>query len=243
MDAHSLRARLRPLMRRTSWAGQALQSIRSLRFALHTPRRAFDDIHRRHFLKSREDRERAGPHMPESGHIRLLLQALIEKYDVQTLLHIPCGDFHWLSRIDLNGCTYIGGDVLPEVVQANTERFAGPACSFRRIDILRDRLPRAEMLLCRDLLVHLSTAHIRRALANIKRCDIRFLLTTHYVRAGTYEDIATGGWRPVNFRLAPFHFPEPLETLFERAPDCGDYRGARALGKSLALWRMCDLPG
>lgn len=238
MHADSLRARLRPAMRRKPWFRELMDRVEALRFALDAPGHVFDDIHRRNFRKAVEARVRGDA--PENGRLPLLLQALIEKYDVQTLLDLPCGDFHWLSRVHLNGCTYIGGDAVTDVVEANAGRYASSSRSFLRIDILRDRLPRAELLLCRDLFVHLSASHIRRAIANIRRCDIRYLLMTQHTRAGTYEEIDTGGWRPIDFRLPPFGFPEPLETLYERG---GEFRGAQALGKSLALWRVCDLPG
>jgi hypothetical protein len=243
MHADTLKARLRPWMRKAPWMKTAMDRIRSLRFALHTPKRAYEEICRRNFRKGAQACTRPGMDLPENGHIRLLLQAVIEKYDVQTLLDLPCGDFHWMSQTRMNGCTYIGGDMVPDVVQFNTDRYASPSCMFRRIDILKDRLPKAELLLCRDLFVHLSTGHIRRALANIRRSDIRFLLMTHYCRAASYEDIETGDWRPINFRLPPWGFPEPLELLSERVNGAGAGQGAQALGKSLALWRVCDLRG
>jgi len=102
---------------------------------------------------------------------------------------------------------------------------------------LESPLPAADMLLCRDCLVHLSNAHIRRALANIRASDTTYLLTTTFTDRDRNQDIPTGSWRPINLLLPPYNFPEPLRLIDERCPD------PTYADKHLGLWRVADIPG
>ena len=96
----------------------------------------------------------------------------------------------------------------------------------------------ADLLLCRDCLVHLSFADIARAIANIRAATVTYLLTTTFPAQRANEDIRTGDWRPLNLEAAPFGWPAPLEYLVEK---CTEGNGLFA-DKSLGLWRVDSLP-
>ena len=85
--------------------------------------------------------------------------------------------------------------------------------------------------------MHLSFEDIGKALENLKRSDIRFVMTTTFPEEPQNEDIVTGGWRPLNFLLPPFSWPEPLFLLNEGCTEAG---GAFA-DKSLGIWELSDL--
>jgi hypothetical protein len=110
---------------------------------------------------------------------------------------------------------------------------------FVRADVLRDPLPRADAVLCRDLFTHLSFAEIRRAVANFRRSGATYLLTTTYTNPRPNHDTAGGEWRTLNLTLPPLCFPAPLRVVNEK---CVEARGTLA-DKSLAVWRLADLPG
>jgi hypothetical protein len=101
----------------------------------------------------------------------------------------------------------------------------------------QDPLPEADLLLCRDCLVHLSFADIGRALSNVLRSGLPYLLTTTFPECEVNEDIVTGDWRPLNLELEPFGFPPPSELLNERCSEAG---GLFA-DKSLGLWQLAEL--
>jgi hypothetical protein len=141
-----------------------------------------------------------------------------------------------MAAVDLPGVRYIGADLLPEVVARAAER--SPGREFLQLDLTASPLPPADLLLCRDCLVHLSFADIAGALTNIRRADVRFLLATTFPLEPANRDIRTGDWRPLNLELAPFDFPPALELLDE---GCTEHGGVFA-DKSLGLWRVADLP-
>ena len=109
---------------------------------------------------------------------------------------------------------------------------------FRRLDLCSDELPKADVVLCRDCLVHLSLANVRRAVENLKRSGSQWLLTTTFPECEENLDIQDGDWRMLNFELAPFAWGKPERLLVEGCTESGGgYED-----KSLGLWRIADLP-
>ncbi|MGC7097263.1 class I SAM-dependent methyltransferase [Amycolatopsis lurida] len=178
-----------------------------------------------------------GSEADQTARLRAGLPELLARFGVRTLLDLPCGDFGWLSEVELGVERYIGADIVAELIARNTERY-GRDREFRVLDLTADELPRADAVLCRDCLVHLSHADIRRAIGNLRRSGSRYLLTTHFGGTTVNQDISTGDWRPLNLCLEPFGFPEPLAVLLE---GCTEEGGAFA-DKALALWEISSLP-
>jgi hypothetical protein len=99
-------------------------------------------------------------------------------------------------------------------------------------------LPQADVILCRDCLVHFSFANIIAAFRTIKASGARYLLTTTFPDRQVNKDIVDGDWRPLNLERAPFLLPAPQSVLLE---DCTEEGGAYA-DKALAVWGVSDLP-
>lgn len=175
-----------------------------------------------------------GASLDQTAAVRRGVPRLCRQLEVRTLLDLPCGDFSWMTTVDLGDTRYIGADLLPELIQANTQRFAQAGREFRVLDLLSSPLPAADLVLCRDCLVHLSFADIARAIANLRASRITYLLTTSFPGQPVNEDIRTGDWRPLNLQAAPFHWPSPEDILVE---ECTEGDGLFA-DKSLALWRL-----
>ena len=173
----------------------------------------------------------------QTATLRRQLPLLLERLRTRVLLDIPCGDFSWLSRVELPVRSYVGGDIVPEIIQRNLEQFPSPNRTFLVLDLSRDPVPAGDLLLCRDCLVHFSFADIRRTLANVIESDVTYLLSTTFTDCKENEDITTGDWRPINLQLPPFDFPPPLELLREDSSEGGGIFG----DKSLGLWQMEDL--
>jgi hypothetical protein len=197
----------------------------------------FRDIYRRNHWSGPESRSGLGAGQDQTAVLTTALPDLLRRLGVEVLLDLPCGDYGWMRRIELPVARYIGADLLAEVVRPLEERFGDGAHSFVVLDLTRDPLPEADLLLCRDCLVHLSFGDIRCALVNVLRSGIPWLLTTTFPQCEVNEEIATGDWRPLDLEREPFGFPAPVELLNERCTESG---GLFA-DKSLGLWRTVDL--
>lgn len=179
-----------------------------------------------------------GSDLVQTAAIRAALPPLLAELQVTTMLDLPCGDGGWISTLALPVREYTGADIVPELVEANSRTYGNEQRRFALLDLTRDELPRADLLLCRDCLVHLSGDDIWRALHNVKRSGIRYLLTTTFTAQESYEEITTGDWRALNLERAPFHFPAPLALINEGCTE-GDGQFA---DKSLGLWSVAQLP-
>ncbi len=199
----------------------------------------FRDIYRRNHWAGSASPSGPGASPDQTSRLRSVLPALLRRLTVETLLDLPCGDYSWMRSIDLPIASYIGADLLPEVVLPLQSAYADARHRFLVLDLTRDPLPGADLLLCRDCLVHLSFADIRRALGNLFASGIPHLLTTTFPQCEVNEDIVTGDWRPINLERAPFGFPPPSELLNE---GCTEGGGIFA-DKSLGLWRTAELAG
>jgi len=180
-----------------------------------------------------------GSELSATAGVRDQLPAILMALGAGSLLDLPCGDFGWLSTVTLD-LDYTGGDIVPALVDANTARYATPGSRrrFMRLDLTSDPLPRADVVLCRDCLVHLSFAHIAQAFANLRRSGSTWLLTTTFLEHDENADIETGDWRMLNLTHAPFELPPPEHVLIE---GCTESDGAYA-DKALGLWKISDLP-
>jgi len=165
------------------------------------------------------------------------LPRLLRKFEISTLLDIPCGDCRWIRSIDLGNTAYTGADIVQELIQRNAGTFSGKRMRFVRLDLLTDPLPKVDAILCRDCLVHFSLRDSLKALRNICKSGSTFLLTTTFVSRTENADILTGQWRPLNLQAPPFHFPAPEAAINEM---CTEGNGACA-DKSLALWRIGEI--
>jgi hypothetical protein len=186
-----------------------------------------------------DSRSGPGSSREQTAKVEAALPAICKRLGVGRFLDVPCGDFSWMSRVDLRGVSYIGGDLLPEIVAENRERHSQPDRTFLRLDVMTSDLPPADLMLCRDCLVHLSNADVLAALRNIVGGEISWLLTTTFPDETENVDIVTGDWRPVDLTAGPFNLPPPVELLNE---GCTEQSGAFS-DKSLGLWSVSDLAG
>jgi hypothetical protein len=180
-----------------------------------------------------------GSEDPATAAIRQALPPLLKRLGVRTLLDAPCGDAGWIGRCRL-GVDYVGVDIVPSLVAANNQRAEQGELPGRFVtsDITRDELPRADLILCRDCLVHLSFRNIAAALERFRASGARFLLATTFPDWLDNGDCEDGDWRALNLTMPPFDWPATADLINERC----DEGGGGWQDKSLGLWRLADLP-
>jgi hypothetical protein len=196
----------------------------------------FTYIFRTNGWRGAESLSGVGSDSAQTGRIVAALPGILREFGLRTLLDVPCGDFNWMASVDLSGIRYIGGDIVTDLVVRN-RRHERDNVTFMNLDIIKDSLPDADIILCRDCLVHFSIPDIFRALENVCRGESRYLLTTTFTARTQNPEIPTGMWRPLNLQAAPFNFPQPLIIMEEGCTQGnGSYRD-----KSLALWPLSDI--
>jgi hypothetical protein len=172
--------------------------------------------------------------------LRTELPGLMARLGATSLLDAPCGDAGWIARCGL-GVRIIGIDIVPALIaRLQAEAATGQRRGVYAVaDFTCDPLPRCDAILCRDALVHLSSANITRAVENFRRSGARWLIATTFPDWQNNRDCEDGDWRALNLQHQPFGWPAPVELLNENCDEAGG--GWR--DKSLGVWPLAELPG
>jgi hypothetical protein len=195
-------------------------------------------IYRDNRWGSQESRSGPGSTSARAAAFLPDLVALLRTLDTRVLVDAPCGDFNWAGVLADAVDRYIGVDVVGEIIARNQLRANSPSRLFLHRDVTRDPLPAADVILCRDCLVHFAFADIWRALRNFQQSGSRYLLTTTFAERDRNHDVTTGAWRPLNLERPPFCFPSPVAVVDERCL----HSGGSWRDKRLALWELASLP-
>jgi hypothetical protein len=176
----------------------------------------------------------AGSTLSFTAGIREELPRLLREFEVRTLLDAPCGDFNWMSRTDLSDVDYIGADYdqvhcdWTRARESDPSRFRPRSKKVVKLDIFRDLLPPADLMLCRDFLQHLPNYLVSVVLNNFRTSGISWLLATSHNNEQNADIEKSGMFRPLNLMIAPFNLPSPHRSIAD-----GD-------GRILGLWHRND---
>lgn len=147
--------------------------------------------------------------------------------DIRSLADAGCGDLHWIAPITGGLDLYLGFDLAEAAILENLKVFRHRRNHlFQVADLVADRLPKVDAILCRDTLTYLDNGEIREALRTLRASGARYLIATTYP-GGNNPPTESGGWRPLDLESPPFDLPPPLLRLED---------GNFAPRKQLAIW-------
>ena len=181
-----------------------------------------------------------GSYVENTSEVRSFLQAALTKYEIHSIVDAGCGDMNWLKIVDLPGVDYTGYDLDPGFVSDNQTRF--PDLRFVHADVREVEWPKVDLIICRDLLIHLKHQDVLKLLAAFKASGARYLITT------TYDDVTRNVdftprqkscaytreqrvSRKLNLRLDPFLLGDPIEHIHENT-------GQACQGRTVGIWDL-----
>lgn len=149
---------------------------------------------------------------------RLLLQELINRDDIRTVIDLGCGDWQFSKLIDWSSVSYNGIDVVPEVIESNIRLYGNlPHITFTCKDMLYEK-PKADLLIVKDVLQHWPNEDIQLFLKHVQGC--KYVLITNSIctvdisdpknevfNTDLNHDIARGGLHSIDLTQAPFFLP------------------------------------
>lgn len=202
---------------------------RRSRFYGKTEQEVFAEIYQTGYWKNGPGGSVSGPgSSPEATQLlQTELKAFFRDQQIASLGDVGCGDFNWMAGLVKDIPSVRGYEIVPDLVGKLNAQNDQPNLEFICLNILEESPAPAEMMICRDCLVHFSLENIQLALKNLLPTATRFLALTHFPEVKHNEDIATGNWRPLNMTLAPFHLPPPDFFFTDIMED-----------KGLAIWKM-----
>jgi len=156
----------------------------------------------------------SGSLLQNTQNLRDELPIVVQQLACQSLLDAPCGDYSWMSTVTWpEGFQYIGADIVSDMIDQLKSRW--PDRDFRHLNIIHDPLPKVDIMLCRDCLIHFPWQAIRETIENFVRSGIQYLATTSYT-VGQQEDIEMGGCHHINLCARPACFPPPLHAILDQ---------------------------
>ncbi len=148
------------------------------------------------------------------------LISFIKTNNIKSILDIPCGDWKWMSTVNLGNINYIGCDIVPDLIEANNNKYKNKSVNFFVKSLIDDELPDSDFIIIRDLLVHLDDEDIIKCLKNIKKYNYKFIGITNYPGLEVNKRRILGDyfrlgdkWRPMNLSKEPYNLPNPTYNL------------------------------
>ncbi|WP_106874616.1 class I SAM-dependent methyltransferase [Candidatus Phycorickettsia trachydisci] len=149
-----------------------------------------------------------------------LLQKFFNDKRFNTIVDLGCGDWQLMERIIIpRKKSYMGYDVVQEVIDANNKRFAKPNVQFITINSLQEiEHVRADLLIVKDVLAHWPNSRVQYFLTKILP-NYKYALITHDVTDDfgkedmKNSDIKLGSHRPIDITLEPFNLKNTTVVL------------------------------
>jgi len=167
------------------------------------------------------------------------LPDFFKTYEILSVLDLPCGDWTWMSKVNLGKIKYMGCDIVNEIVDINNRKYSNDNIKFSKKNLINDELPEADFILVRDLLVHLKSTDIVSCLDNIKKYNYKYIAITNFPYLLKNANTFYGDrWRPINLNLSPFNLPIPDYVLSDKSTigHCGSQ-------KTIAIWKNKNFYG
>lgn len=132
---------------------------------------------------------------------------------VYTVLDIGCGDLRVARNIDFGFAAYIGVEASTQFRDVSQTPMRGVILDG--FDVLTEDLPAADLVLCKEVLQHLSNEQVQTLLDRTAHYKRRLFTNSVFSMEGKTQndDIETGDFRPVDLTLPPFN--APAKTVFK----------------------------
>tara|TARA_B100001113_G_scaffold303808_1_gene263880 strand:- start:141 stop:854 length:714 start_codon:yes stop_codon:yes gene_type:complete len=145
---------------------------------------------------------------------------IIDKYEIKSIIDIPCGDFLWIKKIiHEKKIKYLGVDIVEELIKENKSKYQNENINFSTGDIVSFEIKeKYDLILVRDLLIHLDNIDIIKILNNLKKMNVKYLAINNY-EINKNKDVIIGQHRQVNILIEPYNFPRPIFSFNDHAKD------------------------
>ncbi|WP_179339803.1 class I SAM-dependent methyltransferase [Winogradskyella ludwigii] len=110
-----------------------------------------------------------------------------------TVCDLGCGDFNIGKQLLKYTEKYIAVDIVENLITRNKALFKEDNLEFHCLDIVEGDLPKADCIILRQVLQHLSNAEIETIIKKLS--DYKFVILTEHIPTGNFEpnkDIISG---------------------------------------------------
>jgi len=139
------------------------------------------------------------------------MNKLIRKYDIQSIADLGCGDFNWMKQVELNNVYYVGYDWVWHTDTLEYEFDEHRHIEFRVGNIATMDIIPADLVVCKDVMIHMDNDQAMEVLSNIRKSGARYMLLTSFNIPD--NERVVDNFAKINMELQPFLSGEKIESL------------------------------
>ena len=139
----------------------------------------------------------------------------IDKFNINSILDIPCGDFLWMNQLMKirPEITYQGVDIVNQIIKNNKNKYIHKNIEFKCEDILSFKTDKKfDLLMMRDFFIHITNSEIQIILDKMKKWNINYFASESYPVEKNF-DVLIGKHRKINLTINPFNLSNPIYSF------------------------------
>lgn len=174
-----------------------------------------------------ETRSGPGSTLEATENVRKFILDVVDRYDIKTVVDLPCGDFNWMKEIAGKFDSYTGLDISKSCIIDNKKKY--PEYTFKVFDAVTGRIPDCDLLIVRDMLGHMPLEYSKMAFENIKATNWKYMIGTNWLyinENGVIDPVQQfkhtndnidefGQCFLVNLMMEPLNLGAPIEFIYD----------------------------
>jgi len=164
---------------------------------------------------SDESRSGTTSTLHRTEQLRGQLPQFFAKFEIKSILDCGCGDWTWMSQVDLSDIEYIGVDVVDSLLDYLQSKYARPGVRFQKLDVMEDPPETADVWFVRDLLCLYPNTSYTLFFQRFLESNSKYIAITS-IDTDEPNDIGILGiWRRLNLKVSPFTLKHPVYILLD----------------------------
>lgn len=162
-----------------------------------------------------------GSLLKNTDNLIIELQKFIVDNNINSVIDIPCGDFNFMKHIINKDCKYLGIDISEKAINI-CKKYETSNIQFYVDDItdLNIKLNNADLIICKDLTIHLSFSDINSLLKNIIKSKCKYFACSRYndgnvVNKDTINGKSGLAAREIEITKYPFNFNYKIKQVIK----------------------------
>ncbi|WP_431158900.1 methyltransferase domain-containing protein [Winogradskyella poriferorum] len=145
---------------------------------------------------------------------------------------LGCGDFNVGNQLFQNTKGYIAIDIVESLINRNKNLYKAENLEFHCLDIAKDNLPKADCIILRQVLQHLSNNEIKQIVRKLS--NYKYLILTEHIPNGDFDsnkDIISGQGIRLKHNSGVDLLKAPFNLSVQKASVLNEFRLTEKKGK------------
>lgn len=137
-----------------------------------------------------------------------LISDFLNKHNIKSVVDVGCGDWQFSKLIDWTGIDYKGFDIVESVIEEDKEQYQSSNITFECVDVTTHKLPAADLILIKDVLMHWTPDIVIEFLHNLPEHKYVLVTNTHSSlpeHKHNNQIKRVGGFQDINFEKPPYN--------------------------------------